>query len=298
MKKKFLWGAFAVLLVAFAIIQFAPSPAVIVPSQLPPEQRAAHRVLNFEGIHNFRDLGGYRSEDGRTVRWGKLYRSANFHETSRADQQVLAELGLAKIIDFRSAPEKEEEPNQFSDLPPFAIVEIPTMDGGDNNVGDEIMQRIESGDMADFDPNAFMIDANRQFAYTFTPQFSQFIGEVIDSGDSAVAWHCSAGKDRTGYAAAILLRLLGVPMQTVMEDYMLSKQYALEARRGTLRLLRIAKGDETADKVATLLGVETEWLEAAFDEIDERWGSFENYTSEGLGLTDKDIQALRNSLLE
>ncbi|GAG82833.1 unnamed protein product, partial [marine sediment metagenome] len=85
---------------------------------------------------------------------------------------------------------------------------------------------------------------------------------------------------------------------TVMEDYLLSKRYALEARQGTLTLLRLAKGDETADKVATLLGVEAEWLQAAFDEIDERWGSFENYTSEGLGLTDEDIRALRNSLLE
>ncbi|AQA19733.1 hypothetical protein BST95_17265 [Halioglobus japonicus] len=299
MNKTYLaWGSFAIIATLFAAIQFAPAPAVIVPAQLPVSEREQHRTLNFEGIHNFRDLGGYRTEDGRTVRWGKLYRSANFHTASRADRQVLSDLGISKIIDFRSSAEKKQEPNKFPELPPFAVVEIPTLDGGDNDVATEIMARIEDGNMADLDPNAFMIAANRQFAYTFTPQFNQFIDEVGDSGDGAVVWHCSAGKDRTGYAAAILLRILGVPMASISEDYMLSNDYALEGRQGMLRVLRLFKGDEAADKIAVLLGVQPNWLEAAFAEIDARWGSFDNYVSQGLGLSTEQVEALRNSLLE
>ena len=108
-KKKVFWSAFAVLLAIFAIIQFVPSAPLLIPAQLPPEQRAAHRLLNFEGIANFRDLGGYANEQGQQVKWGVLYRSGTFAHSSRADLQGLQQLQLATLIDFRSSGEKEEE---------------------------------------------------------------------------------------------------------------------------------------------------------------------------------------------
>ena len=86
-KKRLLWIAFAVLAALFAIIQFVPSEPVVVPAKLPVAERQAHRLLNFEGVDNFRDLGGYRTEDGRSVKWGTLYRSGTFAHASRADQR-------------------------------------------------------------------------------------------------------------------------------------------------------------------------------------------------------------------
>ncbi|MEP5569840.1 MAG: tyrosine-protein phosphatase [Halioglobus sp.] len=297
-KKKILWGLFAILVLLTAIIQFIPSEPVLVPSQLPADQREAHRLLNFEGIDNFRDLGGYATSDGKTVKWGKLFRSANFSETSRADQKVLDSLALKSLVDFRSAAEKEEEPNQLPKSPPFEVIEIPTMDGGDNSVGEEIMARFKSGDFADFDPDRFMIDANRQFTSTFTPQFSEFMQIVLDAQGQPIVWHCSAGKDRTGFAAAILLRILGVPQDVVMQDYMLSREYSLAARKKELMLVRVLQGEEAADKIAVLLGVEEAWLEAAFEAIDEQYGSFDNYVHQALGLDETDIAHLRDTLLE
>ena len=202
------------------------------------------------------------------------------------------------LVDFRSSAEKEEEPNQLPKKPGYLIVEIPTMDGGDNSVSEEIMARYESGNFSDFDPDAFMVEANRQFATTFTPQFREFIGVVQQAKGEPVVWHCSAGKDRTGFAAAILLRLLGVPEDVVMQDYILSREYALAARQKELTLVRILKGEEAADKLQILLGVEEPWLQAAFDTIDETYGSFDNYVSEALGLSDEDVTALRAELLE
>ena len=297
-KKKVLWSVFAALVLLMAIIQFIPSAPVLVPSQLPADQREAHRLLNFEGIDNFRDLGGYATTDGKTVKWGKLFRSANFSETSRADQKVLDSLKLKSLVDFRSGAEKAEEPNQLPESPSFEVIEIPTMDGGDNSVGEEIIARFESGDFADFDPDKFMIDANRQFTSTFTPQFSEFIQVVLDARGQPVVWHCSAGKDRTGFAAAILLRILGVPQDVVMQDYMLSREYSLAARQKELMLVRLLQGEEAADKIEVLLGVEQAWLEAAFDAIDEQYGSFDNYVEQALGLEESDIANLRNTLLE
>ena len=297
-KRLLLWTALGALALLITVIQFIPSAPVVFPAQLPVAERPAHRLVNFEGIDNFRDLGGYQTEDGQRVKWGVLYRSATFAEASRGDQQVLGAMGLDTLIDFRSEAEKEEEPNQLPHPAPFDIVEIPTLDGGDNSVGAEIMARIESGDFADFDPDAFMIYANRQFAKTFAPQYREFMQVLVNAAGEPVVWHCSAGKDRTGFAAAIVLRTLGVPMQDILQDYMLSKEYSLEAREKELTMLRLFKGDDAADKLTVLLGVEKRWLEAAFDEIDHSWGNFDNYLSQGLGLNKVDIQRLRDTLLE
>ena len=292
------WSALALLGLAFALIQFVPPATVVVPASLPPAEREAHRLLNFGGIHNFRDLGGYATGDGHRVRWGRLYRSGSLHEATNADLQALEGLGLAYLIDFRSDAEKAEEPVRLPDPPGLTLVEIPILDEGNSAMVGEVIERVESGDFSGFDPGQFMLAANRQFGGQFTPQFGQFVRQVLDAGGSPVAWNCSAGKDRTGFASAILLRLLGVPMDTVMADYMASLEPALEARRGQLRLLRLFKGDEAADKLGLMMGVEEAWLQAAFDEIDTRWGSFERYVDEGLQLTPDDLATLRAALLE
>jgi protein-tyrosine phosphatase len=299
LKKKAIFAAGLVAAaLAVTVIQFIPAPALLVPAQLPLEQRSAHRLLNFEGISNFRDLGGYQADDGRAVKWGRLYRSGNFAEASRADLAGLQSLGLNTFIDFRSAAEKTEEPNRLPESPGFTVVDIPVLDEGNRNLYGEISERIETDNFDGFDPGQVMVQANRQFADEFTPQFRQFAHAVLDADGAPVLWHCTAGKDRTGFAAAILLRILGVPQDTVVADYMASRQPALEGRRNELLMLKLFKGEEVADKISVLLGVEQDWLEAGFDEIDATWGSFNNYVSNGLQLSAADIQRLRDTLLE
>ena len=297
-RSKIFGTTIAAAAVLVAVIQFIPAPPVLVPAELPAEQRADHRLLNFEGVPNFRDLGGYRSEDGRQVKWGKLYRSATFADASRADQAALQTLKLDTFIDFRSAAEKIEEPNQLPDPPGFTIVDIPVLDDGNKALVGEVMERIETGNFEGFDANQSMLQANRQFADEFTPQFRTFIHTVLDADGAPVVWHCSAGKDRTGFAAAILLRILGVPQETVIQDYMASNEPALEARSNQLRMLKLFKGEETAEKIAVLMGVEEAWLAAGFEEIDATWGNFDKYVANGLQLSAADIQRLRDNLLE
>ena len=296
-KKNLFWSIFTVALLSIAVIQFAPGPALVVPAELPATERDQHRLLNFEGISNFRDLGGYRAADGRQVKWGVLYRAGTLAHSSNADLQGLEQLNLKTLIDFRSAAEKEQEPNRLPDPAGFTVVEIPTLDDGNQAMVGEIMERIETGNFDGLDPNQMMLDANRQFASTFTPQFRQFIKDVQETNGAPIVWHCSAGKDRTGFAAAILLRILGVPRDVVMQDYMASKQHALEARKSQLLLLRLFKGQEAADKLTVLMGVEEDWLRAAFEQIDSDWGSFENYVRKGLQLTNSDVAELKNTLL-
>ncbi len=297
-RRNLLKWALPVPLLLLAVIQFIPTTPIIVPAGLPAEQRDAHRVLKFEGIVNFRDIGGYKTEDNRSVKWGRLYRSGTFAHSSRADLKALEKLNLVTLIDFRSSAEKEEEPNLLPDPTGFRVVEIPTLDDGNKAMVGEVMERVESGNFDGFDPNYFMLEANRQFADKFTPQFREFIHTVADAKGKPVVWHCSAGKDRTGFAAAILLRILGVPENTIMADYLKSKKNALAGRKNEIRLLRLFKGDEAADKITIMMGVEEAWLAAAFTEIDKRWGSFDNYVTNGLQLSPEDIAKLRSTLLE
>jgi protein-tyrosine phosphatase len=296
--RKILGAGFAVVAIAVALIQFIPAPPLLVPAALPAEQRPAHRLLNFEGISNFRDLGGYTTGDDRHVKWGKLYRSGTFAEASRADLTGLSALKLETFIDFRSSLEKTEEPNRLPDPPGFTVVDIPVLDDGNKALIGEIMDRIDSGDFDGFDPHQAMLTANRQFAEKFTPQFNEFVHTVLAADGAPVLWHCSAGKDRSGFAAAILLRILGVPQETIMQDYMASRAPALEARTGQLRMLELFKGEEAAQKLAILMGVEEAWLLAGFAQIDTTWGSFDNYVETGLQLSAEDIQRLRHNLLE
>lgn len=297
-KKKIAWAGFAILLGAFAIIQFIPSAPLVVPVELPPDARQAHRLLNFEGINNFRDLGGYPTESGKQVKWGVLYRSATLADSTPGDLQNLSRLRLSTLIDFRSEAEKAEEPNRLPDPPGFRVVEIPTLDDGNKALVEELMARIESGDFDSFDPDQVMIQANRQFAGEFTPQFRQFIDTVLEADGDPLLWHCSAGKDRTGFASAILLRVLGVPEDVVLEDYLASQQHALDARRGQLLLLRLFKGEQAADKLTVMMGVDQTWLAAAFEEIDTRWGGFDAYVRDGLQLDQQDIARLQRVLLD
>ena len=152
-KKRIFKWMLPIMLVALGVIQFIPTPPVIIPAELPIEQRGAHRVLNFEGVINFRDLGGYRTKDNQSVKWGKLYRSGTFANTSRADLKAIQQLNLSILIDFRSAAEKQQEPSVLPDPMGFRLVEIPTLDDGNRAMLGDVMQRIESGDFDGFDPN-------------------------------------------------------------------------------------------------------------------------------------------------
>ena len=296
--RKIAGSGFIIAAIAVTVIQFIPAPPLLIPAALPQEQRSAHRLLNFEGISNFRDLGGYSTQDGRRVKWGKLYRSGTFAEASRADLAGLSALSLETFIDFRSELEKTEEPNRLPDPPGFTVIDIPVLDDGNKALVGEIMDRIESGNFDGFDPNQAMLTANRQFASEFTPQFREFVHTVLQADGAPIVWHCSAGKDRSGFAAAILLRILDVPPATIMQDYMASRAPALASRKGQLRMLELFKGEEAASKLAILMGVEEAWLEAGFAQIDATWGSFDNYMETGLQLNAADIRRLRDNLLE
>jgi protein-tyrosine phosphatase len=273
-----------------------PAP---LPRDLSPARREPGRRIPFDGTGNLRDLGGYQAADGRTVRWGALYRSDHLGRLSARDLRWLRRLELAVIVDFRSGAEKAETPNRLPRQHGIRVVELPLFDGDANAaMGSTLRDRISHGDLVGIDAAALLIEANQRLVTEFTPAYRQFVAEVLAAHGAPLLFHCTAGKDRTGFAAAVVLRLLGVAEEAILADYLRSQTYSLAARRRDLLLVRLLKGPATTALVRGLLGVEAAYLQAAFAAIDHQYGSFATYARDGLGLSAADIARLRETLLE
>ncbi|MBN1303765.1 MAG: tyrosine-protein phosphatase [Anaerolineales bacterium] len=254
------------------------------------------RVLPFKGIANFRDLGGYPTQDGRETRWGALYRSGQLDRMRTADMKLFNQLSIHTLVDFRSRSEMEKYPNRLPENHSLNILELPVLDQANQAMESEIRQRIKERDYAGFDPGVKMMQSYRQFAADFTAEFRSFIQAVLRAEGKPVLWHCVAGKDRTGFAAMILLRILGVQEETITQDYLLSKTH-IDRRRASLVLLTLLAGRQAAALVRPLLDVRVDWIQAASRAIEEHWGGFEEYVRDGLGLSDQDISRLQDYTL-
>lgn len=259
--------------------------------------QARKRHLPFSGVKNFRDLGGYQTVDGRTIRWRVLYRSDSLHKLTATDLKKLAGLSLDRIIDFRAEHELAKEPDRLPINTGPRAVYVPILDSS-TEIWRDSREQFVKDNLQNIDPAKYMIRTNIELATRFTTQMQKFISELMLTNGHPVLFHCAAGKDRTGFAAAILLRMLGVPQDVVMEDYLLSNRYYLASYKRELVLLQLMKGKNFAAVVKGFLEVRPAYLSAAFEAIDNQHGSFENYIRVGLGLIEKDIEHLKMFYLE
>lgn len=255
------------------------------------------RHLAFEGAPNFRDLGGYETSDGRHVKWGELYRSDNLAHLTDSDLAKVSGLGIRLVCDFRAAAEKESEPDRLpaSDPPAVAALEI----GAESFMVKDLRERIQSGDTDGLDLRAMMIEGNRLFATKFAPQYAAMFERITKPENLPALVHCTAGKDRAGFASAMILSVLGVPRETVMEDFLLTNYYTAAATEKRLRVIRVfSLFRADTDALRPLFGVEPAYLEAAFEAIDKNYGDLDAYRRTALGLDDGEVEAFRRLVLE
>jgi protein-tyrosine phosphatase len=266
----------------------APESLIIQPES----ESAGERILPFEAVANVRDVGGYRTDAGRRVRWGRVYRSGALSHATPADRERLAALDLRLVVDLRSAEEVADAPDHT--LPGARALHLPLHDA------QEKLKRLRvllfnPRQLARLVPDAYiriMIEGN-------APLFGSVLRELADSANLPVLIHCTAGKDRTGVATALLLRLLGVPEQTVIADYTLSNYYFEDFRRYTLRAVEpLRKLGVRQEDVTPLLLADPATLRATLDHINMTYGSVEAYLRQRAGIDDATIAALRANLLE
>jgi protein-tyrosine phosphatase len=259
------------------------------------------RCVALSGQNNFRDLGGHRARDGRTVRWGQIYRSGELSALSDEDVERLAELGLRTVVDLRSAAEMESKgPDR---LPPGAEVLSLTIDPGD--LSPIVGPAFATGDFSHI-PADLLGQINRAYVRDCTDQLRTLLSIALDPANRPLVFHCTQGKDRAGISAAILLSALGVPWDGVIEDYLLSNAQRHESATAGLRTLRKQsarkRGVEVEEVDIThirgLFFVDATYLGAARGEMHELYGSIESFVGDGLRWSDTELTALRNELLE
>ena len=240
--------------------------------------------IPLEGAINFRDIGGIPTRDGRFVRWGMVYRSDKLSGLSDEDMAYLNSLDLATVYDFRSEKEVAEAPDE---LPSGDIdyIHAPIYFDVEDTAG--IRAQILSGSMTPDETANILIEGNRLFATDMAPRFQPFIDCLLE-GKGPIVYHCTSGKDRTGFATMLLLSALNVGKDTIIQDYMLSNYYRHELNNERLRKLRYAqiiKRKLDVNTLTPLMVVDRRYIESAYTAIEEKFGSVEAFLEEEYGLT-------------
>jgi protein-tyrosine phosphatase len=254
----------------------------------------AERRLPLEGPDNFRDLGGYRTVDGRFTRWGRFYRSNDHASLTGNDIQYLSQLGIQLVCDFRSAGERSDSP----DLAIGSYAENVHIEVDPEGVQPKLIQkRIRTGALTRGSLEKMMLNAYRSFPTDYAEEWARLFKRLTDGRSLPAVIHCTAGKDRTGFASALVLLAVGVSEETVFEDYLLTNQYRARHTRIISRLIPIYSLWRTQpEDLLPLLEARPEYLQASLDVIHEEWGSVKAYLRKGLGITPAMHAALRRNL--
>jgi len=250
-------------------------------------------VYSFQGISNFRELGGYPTLDGRTIRRGILFRSGHLGKMTRKDQSVFNQLGINTVIDFRSHYERNKYPHRLIGSKQIQYLHLPILEEFNSAMEEEIRARIADDD---FDPVIQMTQIYRNIMMDSAHAYRIFLETIAVANGKPVLWHCTAGKDRTGIASALLLRILGVPDTIILQDYLASAKH-VSLNRKLLLLARTLKGRKAANKVRSLMGVHAVWLKAALQAMDAYPDGFAGYQTEKLAIRPETVETLRDNLL-
>ncbi len=254
-------------------------------------QSEEHRKILLDGTSNTRELGGYKTKDGKSLKWGVLYRSDKLSELTDPDQKYLTQLGIKTVIDFRSEEEKQNEPDQVPSN--LKYIEMPIEADG------AIRPKVEAilkGDLNE-DVGAILVETNKEFISDFSGVFKSFIESLVENQEPTL-FHCTAGKDRAGFAAALVLLAVGVPEEIVIEDYMKTNKYTEETIQDYINKINLySLGNVDAEILRPLLGVEERFIRAALDEIKLNYGNVESFIKDGLEIPDESIVELKNFLL-
>lgn len=255
------------------------------------------RVRSFEGIHNFRDYGGYAASGGR-LKSGLLWRSGQHGAATPEDLAGVAQIGLATVIDLRGDSERQLMPCLRPD--PF---EAMVLFAPGETAGSELAPHEEAGrgiaTAAEAKAAMTRLYVNMPYREVLVRSLTLYF-EALASRDGPSLLHCLAGKDRTGLAAALLHRLLGVHEDDVMDDYLLTNVAGNQERRIAAAggSIRERYGDQITDEaIVTLMGVDADYLHAASRSIEERHGSVERYAEAVLGVDASRRDALRERLI-
>lgn len=255
-----------------------------------------NRVLPLEAVHNFRDYGGYATADGRRVRTGLLWRSAQHGDATDADLEAIHALGITTVIDLRGPSERDLSPCRRHEDFAAEVLFHPEETAG-LALHTEAVDGVLSGEAA----RGAMIRLYEGIAFreNLVTMLQRYF-DVLLRADGPSLVHCVAGKDRTGLAVALAQHALGVPREAIVEDYLLTNTAGnIEARiaAGALPICDRFPGIDDAT-ICTVMGVEGDYIDTAFAAIEARYGTIDAYLERVIGIDQAAREALRAHYLE
>jgi len=251
----------------------------------------AERELALEGAVNFRDVGGYHTADGRAVRWGRVYRAGQLHNLTDSDLAKLTQMGLKRACDLRLPEETAEAPDRLPETTHYEAIPVQS-----SETRAEQIRRLMSarGRMDDFMVSAYtdvIIDNNPDV-------YARVFERIADRANLPLVVHCTAGKDRTGVATALLLALLGVPDETIEADYALSNlHYNTFEALGEDAIRSFGRIGLDTQTLLPLFTANPKTIRAALAHVRGRYGSVERYLIDAGGLSAETLDRVRDHLL-
>jgi len=240
------------------------------------------RHLNLQGASNFRDFGGYRTVDGRIVRWRQLFRSNHLGHLTEADAAIVRGLGVRSAFDFRGIEERTAAVCALAEIEVHSLPIEPTVVGA-------LRAQLAAGSLSAATALDIMRESYGDYVRRNTHRFRALFAHLLDDRAPLII-HCTAGKDRTGFACALVLHALGVPDDVIGEDYLLTNRFY---RRDT------SSASDLPDDVRQAIGsVEASFLAAAFDAIRADYGDLDDYLKRGLALGTSERTALKARYLQ
>ncbi len=240
-------------------------------------------MFRLSSASNFRHVGGYVAHGGRRVAANRIFRSDHLAALTAEEAGQLSALGLSRILDLRGVIERTAAPCA---LPEAIVHSLPI----EPTIVQKLTGLIAAGHtLARADAVALMQDTYRGFVRHNTHRFAELFAHLLESGEPTV-FHCTAGKDRTGFAAALVLRSLGVGEEDVMRDYLLTNERLKPREQPPAGL--------APEVYSVLWRVQPEFLDAAFQAVTQAYGGIEGYLREGLGLREAQRERLRALYLE
>ena len=242
----------------------------------------AERRLPLACCNNFRDLGGYEANDGRTVRWDRAYRTGELSKLTPSDLEYVSQFDVKLVCDLRSDRERIASPDPSIDGAP-EIFELPVdQEGVDPK---DLRMKIRTGGLVALGAERTMLAAYRGFVTKHSEGWAAMFEYLARGVNLPTVVHCTAGKDRTGFASALLLLALGVSEETVFEDYLLTNYYEQNFFRFVLRWVPLYSFFRTDPMdLLPLLEARREYLQAALDEMVAGYGSIDAYLEQALGV--------------
>lgn len=269
----------------------------------------AERVLSLQGTFNTRDLGGYKTSDGKIVKWGQVFRSDALNQLTDQDVQYFERLGLRTIVDFRGKNEIESAPDRAIPhakhvyLNPNA--EVAALATGSLVDDQEKIRKLvsiaESSEGGSYFSKRLneMADQMRELVSTeiANRQYRNYLELLITDDATPLLEHCKGGKDRAGFAAILFLMALGVSKEVIVEDYLLTKQTMAERNKKRMAEYQVYTDHPLVlDYLAGLMDTKELYIEAAFAEM-EKLGGYDRYLADVLGMTDETLSALKAKFL-